>query len=149
MKDLTVRINNIDFRGSTCDGPGIRNVIFFQGCSRHCPGCHNPSTWNPDGGQEITISDLVLAIDKHTPLKRITISGGEPLLQLDSLMELVHILKKRGYDIAVYTGHSLAEIPKKLLEWIDYIKVGDYKQEYHTSTKPFVGSSNQEFIKLH
>ena len=149
MTQATVRINNMDFRGSTCDGPGIRNVVFFQGCARHCPGCHNPGTWNPSKGLQMTVSDLVATIDKHTPLKKITISGGEPLLQPDGLLELVRSLRKRGYDIAVYTGNSLADVPQKLLEQIDYIKVGDYQQEHHTSMKPFVGSTNQEFIRLH
>lgn len=103
MTQATVRINNMDFRGSTCDGPGIRNVVFFQGCTRHCPGCHNPGTWNPRKGLQMTVADLVAIIDKHTPLKKITISGGEPLLQIEGLLELVKSLRKLGYDIAVYT----------------------------------------------
>lgn len=144
-----IRINNFDFRGSTCDGPGIRNVVFFQGCARHCPGCHNPGTWDPSKGRETTLDDLVDSIDRHTPLKRITISGGEPLLQLDGLRELVKMLRKREYDIAVYTGHRLNEVPQDVLEAIDYIKVGEYRRDCHTSTKPFVGSANQEFIRLH
>lgn len=149
MTQATVRINNMDFRGSTCDGPGIRNVVFFQGCTRHCLGCHNPGTWNPSMGLQMTVADLVAIIDKHTPLKKITISGGEPLLQIEGLLELVKSLRKLGYDIAVYTGNCLSEVPRRLLELIDYIKVGDYQQEHHTSVKAFVGSTNQEFIKLH
>ena len=148
MSQATVRVNSLDFRGSTCDGPGIRNIVFFQGCARHCPGCHNPGTWAPNGGCAFSIADLVSTIDKHTPLKRITISGGEPLLQLDGLMDLVGALRARGYDIAVYTGNGLDEVPKKLLRLIDYIKVGDYRQDCRTSIKPYVGSTNQEFIKL-
>ena len=96
----------------------------------------------------MSIAELVATIDKHTPLKRITISGGEPLLQLDGLLALVETLRARGYDIAVYTGNNLSEVPKKLLGLIDYIKVGDYRKEQHTSVKPYVGSTNQEFIKL-
>ena len=97
----------------------------------------------------MTVSDLVATIDKHTPLKKITISGGEPLLQIEGLLELVKSLRKLGYDIAVYTGNCLSDVPRKLLELIDYIKVGDYQQEHRTSVKAFVGSTNQEFIKLH
>lgn len=143
-----VRINNLDFRGSSCDGPGIRNVVFFQGCDRHCPGCHNQRTWNRCGGYKMKINDLVSLIDSNTPLRRITISGGEPLLQMDGLMELIRQLKQKHYDIAVYTGNSLDEVPQKLLDSINYIKVGDYRKEFHTSVKEYVGSTNQEFIKL-
>ena len=144
-----VRINNVDFRGSSCDGPGIRNVIFFQGCTRHCPGCHNQATWNPCGGYDMKIKELVSLIGSNTPLRRITISGGEPLLQMDGLMELVRQLRAERYDIAVYTGNRLEDVPRELLSMIDYIKVGDYRKEYHTTIKPYVGSTNQEFIKLH
>lgn len=143
-----VRINNLDFRGSSCDGQGIRNVVFFQGCTRHCPGCHNSATWDPCGGRSIKISELVSMIDRKTPLHRITISGGEPLFQMDGLMELVRQLRQKHYDIAVYTGNDLKDVPQKLLESINYIKVGDYRKEYHTSVKEYVGSTNQQFIKL-
>ena len=88
-------------------------------------------------------------IDQKTPMRRITISGGEPLLQMEGLLELVSSLRQKGYDIAVYTGNDLADVPQALLENINYIKVGDYQQEHRTSVKPYVGSTNQEFIKLH
>jgi len=149
MSATVLRINNLDLRGSTCDGPGVRNVVFFQGCDRHCPGCHNLGTWNPAGGQPIEVGELVALIDRETPMRRITISGGEPLLQMDGLVELTRQLKRKGYDIAVYTGNCLRDVPRKLLELIDYIKVGDYQQSKRTTVKPYVGSSNQEFIKLH
>ena len=148
MKNGSARISNLDFRGSSCDGPGIRNVVFFQGCTRHCPGCHNPATWNPCGGYSVKINDLVDLIKSKTPMHRITISGGEPLLQLDGLMELVRQLREARYDIAVYTGNRLEDVPPELLSMINYIKVGDYRKEYHTTVKEYVGSTNQEFIKL-
>jgi anaerobic ribonucleoside-triphosphate reductase activating protein len=94
------------------------------------------------------INELVSLIDSNTPLRRITISGGEPLLQMDGLMELVRQLRASNYDIAVYTGNSLEDVPRELLSMINYIKVGDYRKEYHTTVKPYVGSMNQEFIKL-
>jgi len=105
-------------------------------------------TWDPEGGREIEIADLVSIIDKETPMRRITISGGEPLLQPEGLLELTCCLRQRGYEIAVYTGNSLEEVPKELLEVIDYIKVGEYQRDYQTSVKQYVGSTNQKFIKL-
>ena len=142
-------INNLDLRGSTCDGPGMRNVVFFQGCDRHCPGCHNSGTWNKDGGHLMSVDNLVSIIDENTPLRRITISGGEPMLQHDGLMSLVRVLSKKDYDIAVYTGNSMEDVDPELLQYIDYIKVGDFQIDRKTSVKPYVGSTNQSFIKLH
>lgn len=142
-------INNLDFRGSTCDGPGVRNVIFFQGCDRHCPGCHNAGTWDTEGGHQMSVGELVSVIDENTPLRRVTISGGEPLLQFDGLMSLVRVLHEKDYDIAVYTGNSLEDVDPELFQYIDYIKVGDFQMDKRTTTKPYVGSTNQNFIKLH
>lgn len=149
MSGLMLNINNLDLRGSTCDGPGIRNVIFFQGCSRHCPGCHNAGTWDPEGGHSMSVDALVSIIDENTPMHKVTISGGEPLLQFDGLMELVHSLREKDYDIAVYTGFPKEEVSPELLDCIDYIKVGDFKIDKRTTTKAYVGSTNQDFIKLH
>lgn len=150
MKQSTsLRVNNFDFRGSTCDGPGVRNVIFLQGCDRKCPGCHNPATWNPAGGTLMSVEDIVGLIEQNTPMQKITISGGEPLMQLPGLLELSRQLYWKGYDIAVYTGRSLEEVPQELLKNIHYIKVGDYRKDLRTSVKSYVGSSNQEFIRLH
>ena len=142
-------INNLDLRGSTCDGPGVRNVIFFQGCDRHCPGCHNSGTWNTKGGHQMSVGELVSVIDENTPLRRVTISGGEPLLQYDGLISLVKVLHEKDYDIAVYTGNSMEDVAPELLQYIDYIKVGDFQIDKKTSVKPYVGSTNQSFIKLH
>ena len=76
----------------------------------------------------------------------ITFSGGEPLMQTEGLIELVKLLE--GFDIAVYTGHELFDVPKELLERINYIKTGSFKEELKTTVKPFVGSTNQEFRRL-
>ena len=148
MKQPMLRINEFDFRGSTNDGPGVRNIIFLQGCDLHCPGCHNPATWNTYGGELMSIPEIVSLIDKNTPLKKITISGGEPLLQPVGLLELSRKLYEKGYDIAVYTGRTMQDVPPELLKIINYIKVGSFKQELKTFTKAYVGSLNQEFIKL-
>ena len=71
---------------SIVDGPGIRAVVFFQGCPRHCEGCHNPSTLPFEGGMEYTPEDLAQDVIKRlTPLHRgITLSGGDPLAQAES-----------------------------------------------------------------
>ena len=88
-------------------------------------------------------------IEKQTPKKHITISGGEPLLQKKGLLTLVRLLRQKGFDIAVYTGHSLKEVPARLLKLLNSIKVGDFRINDRTTVKPYVGSTNQEFIILH
>jgi anaerobic ribonucleoside-triphosphate reductase activating protein len=78
--------------------------------------------------------------------KKITITGGEPFFQEKAVLELVKVLD--GMDICVYTGSSLHEVPKEILPYLHYIKVGKYKKELKCTTKPFIGSTNQEFIEL-
>lgn len=85
MSATVLRINNLDFRGSTSDRPSVSNAVFFQGCDSHCPCCHNLGTWDSAGGQPIEVRELVALIDRETSVRRITISGGEPLLQEVSL----------------------------------------------------------------
>ncbi|MDR0550797.1 MAG: 4Fe-4S cluster-binding domain-containing protein [Spirochaetaceae bacterium] len=146
MKNL--RINKIDFSGSICDGPGIRTVIFLQGCKKHCEGCHNPETWNINGGKVMPISDVVRAVSSELKTKRVTISGGEPLLQKESVLLLITELKKRSFDIALYTGYSITDVPDNILDKIDYIKTGEYRQELRTSVAAYIGSTNQTFLPL-
>lgn len=131
---------------SLCDGVGYRTVVFLQGCNFHCPGCHNQSTWDINGGKEIEIEELAELLKKKAFNKKITISGGEPLLQADRLIELFDILA--GFDICLYTGYSFNEIPKDILKFLRFVKVGRFKKELWTSTVPYVGSKNQEFIEV-
>ncbi len=143
-----IRINSIDDRGSICDGPGIRTVVFLQGCSRHCPNCHNPSTWDTEAGIAVEEKELAQRLAERSITGRITISGGEPLLQKEALIELLKELKSRGLEVALYTGYELDEIPASILSRLDYIKVGGYVDSLRTTVVPYVGSTNQKFIKL-
>ena len=142
----TIFLNSIKFNRSLVDGPGVRTVVFFQGCDLRCKGCHNKSAWDISKGTEVNIKELVTLLEKEVVNKKITISGGEPLMQKEGLIELVKSLK--GFDIAVYTGHEISDVPKELLENITYIKTGSFKEELKTTMKPYVGSSNQEFRRV-
>lgn len=75
-----------------------------------------------------------------------TFSGGEPLMQKEALVELCSLLD--GFDIAVYTGHTMDEVPQELLRKIKYIKTGPYIKAEHTTVTPFVGSKNQKFVRV-
>ena len=143
---MKVFINSIQFNRSLVDGPGVRTVVFFQGCDLRCEGCHNKSTWDPHGGTETDVHELATLLRREVRNKKVTISGGEPLLQTEALLALVKLLD--GFDIAVYTGHEEAEVPSELLLYVSYIKTGPYKRALRTTTKPFVGSSNQTFRRV-
>ena len=143
---MKVYINSIKFNRSLVDGPGVRTVVFFQGCDLRCKGCQNPSTWEMKNGTEMTTDELVTLLKKEVVNKKVTFSGGEPLMQVDSLIDIVK--KLEDFDVAVYTGHELDEVPQELLENITYIKTGSFKEELKSSIRPYVGSTNQEFRRV-
>ena len=91
----------------TVDGPGIRYVIFAQGCHMRCKFCHNPDTWKLSGGKEYTANELMDMAERYRPYwgeeGGITVSGGEPLLQLPFLLELFKEAKKRGIHTCIDT----------------------------------------------
>ena len=141
-----LRINSIMENPSLCDGYGYRTVLFLQGCNLRCQGCHNPSTWDINKGTLIDVKELADTLRVKCINKKLTISGGEPLLQTESLLELLEELK--DFDLCLYTGHELDEVPQEILKYLKYIKVGSFKKELKTTTKPFVGSTNQQFMEV-
>ena len=142
-----LRINSIMKNPSLCDGYGYRTVVFLQGCNLRYPGCQNPSTWDINKGVSVDVKDLAHHLREKCLNKKLTISGGEPLLQAEALKELLEELK--DFDLCLYTGHELNEVPKEILKYLKYIKVGRFILEQRTSTKPFVGSTNQKFVRIH
>ena len=145
---MFIRINSIRYNNSVVDGPGIRTVLFMQGCDIHCKGCQNKSIWNINKGKKIEIDDLVNELNKKVFNKKITISGGEPLMQKEALIELVTKLNDLKFDIALYTGHQREDVPSILVEKIKYLKSGNFVQKLKTTIKPFVGSENQIFEEI-
>lgn len=143
---VKLNINSIDYRGSIVDGPGVRTVLFVQGCTRRCEGCHNPNTWNMYSGKRITIEDLVKELNEKCINRKITISGGEPLLQYPAVLNLVKSLT--NFDIAVYTGFDFEDVPSEILKYLNYIKVGSFRKEEMSTIIPYIGSKNQKFITL-
>lgn len=133
---------------SAVDGPGIRSVLFFQGCSRNCPDCHNKDISNKNGGINVTIKDVVQYIKKNCKNKKLTISGGEPLEQLAGLYELLKELKEEGFDLCLYTGFDRNNVPEFITECLHYLKSGRFVKEMMYPTKAFVGSYNQKFVKI-
>lgn len=131
---------------SLCDGIGYRTVLFLQGCDLQCKGCQNKSTWDLTKGIKKDVKVLAQELREKCFNKELTISGGEPLMQTGALRELLEELK--DFDLCLYTGHELNEVPQSILTYLKYIKVGRFVQELRTTTKPFVGSSNQRFMEV-
>ena len=143
---MNLVVHSIDYSGSIVDGPGIRTVLFVQGCERRCLGCHNPGTWPLDAGSTFPVTELVTRLRSRITNRRLTISGGEPLLQAEAVIALLESLPE--FNIVLYTGDKLDRIPPALLSKLDYIKVGSFESNKRTTTTPYVGSTNQQFIDL-
>lgn len=140
---------------SIVDGPGFRFVIFTQGCPHHCPGCHNPSTHDPAGGQLTDTHFLLEKIKKNPMLQGVTFSGGEPFLQPRVLADFAASIKALGLDIVTYTGFTYealiaANSPDiaRLLEQTDILIDGPYVQEQRKLNLQFRGSTNQRILPL-
>ena len=98
-----VRLAGVE-RHSSVNGPGVRYVVFFQGCPHHCKGCQNPETWAEDKGHLLAISSLIEDIKKTKYLDGITFSGGDPLYQAEALIEIIKGLKETGLSFWCYKG---------------------------------------------
>lgn len=139
-------VNGIAEKESLVDGPGLRTVVFFQGCKKACKGCHNPKTWSLSSGIRYSVNELADILKTKAKNKKITFSGGEPLLQVKAVMELAKQLN--GYDLCMYTGMSIDDVPIELRNMLHYLKVGPFQKENRTTVTPYVGSTNQSFIDL-
>ena len=104
---MTGKIHSV-FSGGTVDGPGIRFVVFMQGCPLRCKYCHNPDTWEFNAGEERTALDLTNEIIRYKNYfgtkGGVTVSGGEPLMQIDFIIELLKLVKSYGINTAVDTS---------------------------------------------
>ena len=138
-------------RNSVVNGVGIRDVIFFQGCTHHCKGCHNPDTWNLLGGREMTTTQL-LTETRRSP-NDFTISGGEPLLQYLDLVHYMSLMDKYHHKrFWLYTGFTYEEIPNtwllELSKYVDVLVDGRFEEDKKDLKLRFRGSSNQRLIDL-
>lgn len=143
-----IYLNCICYDYSIADGPGLRTLIFMQGCDLRCPFCQNQKIWDIKSGYKWSIKVLINELKKNSITKKVTITGGEPLFQLEALKTLVDELYKEQFNIVLYTGHRKEDVPKDILSKINYLKYGPFIYSKRTSTIPFVGSSNQVFEKL-
>ena len=145
---MVIRVNSFWPNKSLCDGPGIRSLLFCQGCDIRCPGCQNPSSWDPEGGEGWEIDELADYIAASSDNGKVTITGGEPLLQKEAVAELIRLLDEKGMDVALYTGHPKGDVPEGILAHVKYLKTGPFIKSLRTATTPFLGSTNQIFERI-
>lgn len=154
---VTLRVNGI-VEESVVDGPGLRFVVFTQGCLHGCKGCHNPDTHSLEGGYLVDIAALVGKVAENPLLAGITLSGGEPFLQAAALSVLAAQVRAMGKHVLVYTGYVYEDLVQKgvhdshikaLLELTDTLIDGPYMEEYRNLTLLHRGSENQRILPLH
>ncbi|WP_040588293.1 4Fe-4S single cluster domain-containing protein [Alkalispirochaeta alkalica] len=110
---------------STVNGPGVRSVLWLQGCERSCPGCFNPEALPVRGGREVSVA-AVLEWLPAEGIEGVTFSGGEPFLQAAPLALLGREIRARGLSVLVYTGYLLEEIKESEKDcWIDLLSTTD------------------------
>lgn len=138
------RIECAGWIDSSCDdGPGIRSVLFLQGCGKNCPGCHNRQIQEHGKGTMVIIDKLIEFIDQRCCNKKLTISGGEPMEQMKNLIILIEKLKSKGYEVCIYTGWDYERVPNRIIDKVDYIKTGGFVSSLKSENIQYVGSSNQ------
>lgn len=152
---ITGKIHSFESFGAV-DGPGIRFVVFFQGCALRCKYCHNRDTWAMNAGMEYTSLELISKISRYKNYFTVsgggvTLSGGEPLLQQDFLLELLPQLKKLGIHTAIDTSGNfpITEKIAKIIDLADLFLL-DIKCINDDICKDLVGISNKlelEFAK--
>lgn len=134
---------------SFVDGAGIRYAVFMQGCLRRCAGCHNPNTHDLNGGRLVDTEEIIADMKRNSLLTGLTLSGGEPFLQVEAATELAKAAKKIGLNVWCYTGYRFEDLPRSpLLNYIDVLVDGEFILRLRDLNLKFRGSSNQRLIDL-
>ena len=143
---------------SIVDGPGLRMVIWTQGCIHHCYKCHNPQTHKLDGGIIVNTEYIINEMKKLKLHRGITLSGGEPFLQPKALSVIAKGAKDNNLDIWCYTGFLFEELMSesnpnymdnmKLLKYIDVLVDGKFEEDKKNISLTLRGSTNQRIINV-
>lgn len=148
-KTQYAKIHSIESLG-TVDGPGLRFVLFFQGCALHCKYCHNRDTWEQEAGTLTSVDEIIAKVKRYKNFLLpsgggVTATGGEPLLQVKFLITLFSRLKEEGIPTALDTSgmFELTSDIKKVLEFTDLVLL-DIKHIHPEKCKDLVGFSNEK-----
>lgn len=156
-QELEGYVHSLESFGSV-DGPGVRYVIFLSGCNMRCQFCHNPDTWKMEGGSRMTPSDLLSKALRYRSYwggkGGITVSGGEPLLQIDFLTELFRLAKEAGVHTALDTSGApyTREEPwhtkwQELMKYTDLVLL-DIKQIDEAAHRKLTGRTNANILQM-
>lgn len=144
------------YHGSVVDGPGRRSVIQVSGCSLRCSGCLVPETHDLENGERVSISSIVSEVlDRQNEHDGVTILGGEPFDQPESVAELVSRLKNHGLHVTIYSGYTIEQLIQRkqpatdcILTHIDILIDGPFVRELRDAPGEYRGSRNQRLIDL-
>ena len=154
-KDLRyyTKLHSIESFG-TVDGPGIRFVLFLQGCHLQCKYCHNRDTWDINGGEYKSVDEIIGKINRYKNYMLlsgggVTVTGGEPLLQASFLLELFKKLKENGISTCIDTSGMvvLTDLIKEVLKYTDLVLL-DIKHIDDEKCKELVGFSNKKELEF-
>lgn len=152
MTDTKISILRV-VEDTTVDGPGFRTSVYAAGCPNHCPGCHNPESWDINAGTPTSIAEI-LDIILADPFADVTFSGGDPMFQPEGFAELARAIRAASSkSIWCYTGFTFEQIlanprQKALLSQIDVLVDGPFIQSLRDESLLFRGSSNQRIINV-
>lgn len=146
-----LRVSRI-LNSTEAEGPGRRTAVWFQGCSIRCEGCINPQLFSKFGGFNIDVNEVVRSAVSAGD-EGLTLLGGEPFDQHESLIELSLAAQEAGLGVICFTGYEYETLKKQLefidlFDSIDLLVDGPYLMSSPESSRPLVGSTNQRFIHL-
>ncbi|MDP4147317.1 MAG: anaerobic ribonucleoside-triphosphate reductase activating protein [Bacillota bacterium] len=151
-----VRLSGIAYE-SLVNGPGLRRVIFAQGCKHKCKGCFNEDTHSLEGGEFMNMDDIIEDIKDNPFLKGVTFSGGDPWEQADKFSYMAPNIKALGLNIWCYTGYTFEYILEnkdkragwnELLSNIDVLVDGKFEEDKYSANLRYRGSENQRIINI-
>lgn len=151
---MEIRILDI-VNDTTVDGPGFRTSIYCAGCRHACQGCHNPESWNFNGGNPMSVDELMQVIVAD-PFANVTYSGGDPMFQAEGFLELTRRIKSEtDKSIWCFTGFTWERLHAEgtaqmieLAESVDVLVDGPFVQELRDEDLLFRGSRNQRLIDV-
>lgn len=155
-KDKKIRLAAI-LHESLVNGPGIRRVIFAQGCPHNCKGCFSPHTHSYSEGELVDMDTIIEDIRKNPMLRGVTFSGGEPWDQADKFAYIAREVKKLGLSVWCYSGYTFEYILEnqhqrkgwsELLKYVDVLVDGKFQEDKMVPGLKFRGSSNQRIIDI-
>lgn len=153
--EMKVQLSGI-IENTLSNGPGMRKVLFAQGCEHNCKGCFNPETHSLTGGEEISVDFLIEKLLADYMIDGVTFSGGDPILQAEAFATIAKAVNKE-LSVWCYTGYTIEQLMmlsetniaiKDLLDNIDVLVDGRFIEELQSNDCNFRGSSNQRLIDV-